>query len=272
MSLCPGARLKVQNLDKATGDEAGITWLYYRNGWRFYGSMRLGYDVPMRFRALRYALPALLIAWSPLHADEMQVGFVDAAEVVDGLIVDMRYYGSNNFVGTPIDGYENPRCLLTNEAAKALAEVQYYVAEYGFGLKVFDCYRPKRAVAHFVRWAENVDDTAMKDEFYPEIDKRDLFRLGYIAERSGHSRGSTVDVTLVWLEDGAEVDMGTPFDFFSTKSWPSDTTVSDDQRTNRLLLADAMTRHGFKPLQEEWWHFTLADEPYPDKYFDFPVR
>jgi zinc D-Ala-D-Ala dipeptidase len=226
----------------------------------------------MRIGDFRSALLAFLIVSAPLHAEEMPAGFIDAAYVVEGLVVDMRYYGSNNFVGEPIDGYESPRCLLTHETAKALAEVQHYIAEYGYGLKVFDCYRPARAVAHFVRWAEDVDDTTMKDEVYPEIDKRDLFRLGYIAERSGHSRGSTVDVTLVTLEDGSEIDMGTPFDFFSTKSWPSDTTVADDQRANRMLLADAMTRHGFKPLQEEWWHFTLADEPYPDTYFDFPIR
>lgn len=226
----------------------------------------------MKHRHIQILLLALVVACLPLWADDMPAGFVDAEYVVEDLVVDMRYYGSNNFVGEPIDGYESPRCLLTRETAAALAEVQNHVAEYGYGLKVFDCYRPARAVAHFVRWAEDIDDTAMKDEFYPEIDKRDLFKLGYIAERSGHSRGSTIDVTLVSLEDGTEIDMGTPFDFFSTKSWPSDTTVTEEQRANRMLLADAMTRHGFEPLEQEWWHFTLADEPYPDKYFDFPVR
>jgi D-alanyl-D-alanine dipeptidase len=204
-------------------------------------------------------------------------GFVDAAAVVGGLVVDMRYYGEDNFVGARIDGYDWPRCLLTRQAASALAEVQRQLTSRRLGLKVFDCYRPARAVAHFVRWARDLGDIRRKRTFYPDVDKRDLFRLGYIAERSGHSRGSTVDLTLVrrapgQTTGGLELDMGTPHDFFGPASWPSDTTVGPEARANRQRLADAMARGGFRPYDQEWWHFTLGNEPFPDTYFDFVVR
>jgi zinc D-Ala-D-Ala dipeptidase len=199
-------------------------------------------------------------------------GFVDAATVVDGLVVDMRYFGDHNFVGETIDGYERPRCLLSVQAATALAVVARDLAARGLGLKAFDCYRPQRAVAHFVRWAQRLDDVRRKGEFYPGVDKRDLFKDGYIAERSGHSRGSTLDLTLVQRKDSTEVDMGSPFDFFGPTSWPSDRTIAPRARQNRALLAEAMSRGGFRPYDKEWWHFTLAHEPYPETYFDFPVR
>ena len=184
----------------------------------------------------------------------------------------MRYFSENNFVGEKIDGYERPRCLLSAQAANALAGVQRDLAARGLGLKVFDCYRPQRAVAHFVRWARKIDDVRRKAEFYPEIDKRVLFKEGYISEHSGHSRGATLDLTLVRRADGSELDMGGPFDFFSPKSWPSDKSVSAQAQKNRALLATAMTRGGFRPYDKEWWHFTLAREPFPHTYFDFPVR
>jgi D-alanyl-D-alanine dipeptidase len=203
--------------------------------------------------------------------ERQPAAFVDSATVVEGLAVDMRYFGTDNFVGTRIEGYEGARCLLVRPAALALAKVQRDLAGRGFGLKVFDCYRPTRAVAHFVRWARDVGDTKRKREFYPDVDKRDLFRLGYIASHSGHSRGATVDLTLVRL-DGGEVAMGTPFDFFSPRSWPSDRSVGEEARRNRALLADAMRRGGFRPYDKEWWHFTLRNEPFPATYFDFPVR
>jgi D-alanyl-D-alanine dipeptidase len=215
---------------------------------------------------------ALLLAQPAQAQAPLPPGFVDAGAVVDGLVVDMRYFGDKNFVGGRIDGYERPRCILSTPAASALAAVQRDLAARGLGLKVFDCYRPQRAVAHFVRWAQRIDDVKRKREFYPDVDKRDLFKEGYIAERSGHSRGSTVDLTLVWRADGRELDMGSPFDFFSPKSWPSDTGVGAQAQANRALLAAAMTRGGFRPYDKEWWHFTLVDEPFPDTYFDFPVR
>jgi D-alanyl-D-alanine dipeptidase len=199
-------------------------------------------------------------------------GFVDTAAVADGLAVDMRYFGNNNFVGERIDGYEHARCLLSAQAALALAAVQSSLAARGLGLKVFDCYRPQRAVAHFVRWAQKVDDVRRKSQFYPDVDKRDLFKDGYISERSGHSRGSTVDLTLVRRADGRELDMGSPFDFFSPKSWPTDRSVSSEAQKNRALLAEAMAAGGFRPYDKEWWHFTLVNEPFPETYFDFPVR
>jgi zinc D-Ala-D-Ala dipeptidase len=183
-------------------------------------------------------------------AQERSAAFIDAATVVPGLIVEMRYAGSHNFVGRPIDGYEAPRCLLSQAAAAALAEV---------------------ARANFVRWARDLKDTAGKAEFYPDVDKRTLFRDGYIASQSGHSRGSTIDMTLA-NDDGRELDMGTPFDFFSPKSWPADPTVTPEQHANRRLLATAMRRRGFRPYDREWWHFTLRGEPFPQTYFDFPVK
>jgi len=204
-------------------------------------------------------------------AQERPAAFVDAATVVPGLIVEMRYAGSHNFVGRPIDGYEAPRCLLTKPAANALAGVAKDVAAYGLVIKVFDCYRPTRAVANFVRWARDLNDTAGKAEFYPDVDKRTLFRDGYIASQSGHSRGSTIDLTLA-RADGRELDMGTPFDFFSPKSWPNSAGVSHDAMVNRGELRTAMQHNGFRPYNREWWHFTLRGEPFPDTYFDFPVR
>jgi D-alanyl-D-alanine dipeptidase len=227
---------------------------------------------------LRTPLVLLLLLASPAAAqDAMPAEFVDAATLVPALVVDMRYFGTDNFIGERIDGYEQPRCLLARPAARALARVQRDLAARGLGLKVFDCYRPARAVAHFMRWARDLDDTRHKAEFYPEVDKRDLFKLDYIAERSGHSRGATVDLTLVRRATApgradAEVDMGTAFDLFDPRSWPSDRTVAAPARRNRALLAAAMARAGFKPYDKEWWHFTLAREPFPNTYFDFPVR
>jgi D-alanyl-D-alanine dipeptidase len=144
---------------------------------------------------------------------------------------------------------------------------------YGLGLKIFDAYRPQRAVNHFLRWAKDTKDTKTRAKYYPGIDKRDLFRQDYIAERFGHSRGSTVDVTLTSLAAPHQaLDMGTPFDFFSVASWPDYPGLTAQQRANRLLLQTLMTKHGFKPYPKEWWHFTLGNEPYPDRYFDFPVE
>ena len=150
--------------------------------------------------------------------------------------------------------------------------MQQVLAADGLGLKVFDAYRPQRAVDDFMRWAADPDDTTMKATYYPNVDKSDLIPKGYIAARSGHSRGSTVDVTLARLTDGRELDMGGPFDYFDPLSWPSSMRVTAAQYRNRMKLREVMTRHGFEPLREEWWHFTLRSEPYPDTYFDFPVR
>ncbi|MBP6689631.1 MAG: M15 family metallopeptidase [Hyphomonadaceae bacterium] len=205
-------------------------------------------------------------------APERPEGFVDAARVVPSLRVEMRYAGAHNFVGRRVDGYEAPVCILTREAAEALARVQAELAPRGLGLKVYDCYRPQRAVADFARWAADLSDQSTKAEFYPNVDKNRLFELGYIAERSGHSRGSTVDLTIISLSTGAEVDMGSPFDLFDTLSWPTDESVTAAARANRMLLQSVMREHGFRGLREEWWHFTLEGEPHPETYFDFVVR
>jgi D-alanyl-D-alanine dipeptidase len=223
--------------------------------------------------AVRYSLIAAMVATFGAHAaaQERPAAFVDAATIVPGLVADMRYAGAHNFVGRPIDGYQAPHCWLTQAAANALAEVGRDLAPRGLVIKVFDCYRPTRAVANFVRWAHDLGDTAGKVEFYPGIEKRALFRDGYIASWSGHSRGSTVDLTLA-RSDGRELDMATPFDFFSPKSWTADPSISAEQHANRVLLTAAMRRHGFRGYDKEWWHFTLSREPFPDTYFDFPVR
>jgi len=171
--------------------------------------------------------------------------FDDAGAVIPGLVVEMRYFGSENFVGRPIAGYEAPVCLLTREALKSLAAVQERLNSLGFSLKVFDCYRPRRAVDDFAAWARNPKDEARKADYYPNIDKSQLFDLGYIAERSGHSRGSTVDVTMVNARSGAEVDMGSPYDLFDPVSWPADTTISKAAQANRMLLQDTMIQAGF---------------------------
>ena len=198
-------------------------------------------------------------------------GFVILSEVVPDAILEIRYYSTYNFVGERIDGYEMPCALLTREAAQALRAVADDLRAQGYRLKIFDAYRPQMGVDHFMRWAEN-GDTRMKKYFYPEIDKSRIIPEGYVAVKSGHSRGSTVDLTLFDMKTGKEVDMGGTFDYFGELSHPDYKKITKAQYKNRMILREAMLRHGFKPLEEEWWHFTLKDEPYPDTYFTFPVR
>jgi D-alanyl-D-alanine dipeptidase len=206
--------------------------------------------------------------------DAVPDGFVYLDEAVPGIVVDLHYYGSDNFVGERVDGYGHNRTVMTVPAATALAAVQKDLARFGLGLKVFDAYRPQRAVDHFVRWAKDLDDRKTKAKYYPDVAKKDLFKEGYIAAKSSHSRGSTADLTIVYKdEDGKmrELDMGSPFDYFSPVSWPTSMAVTPQQRANRALLQAVMTKHGFAPYAQEWWHFTLKNEPYPDTYFDFPL-
>ena len=189
--------------------------------------------------------------------------------VVDALL-DIRYAGENNFVGAPIDGYLAPRAILTRPAATALARAADALRAQGYRLLIFDAYRPQRAVDHFVRWAQSPADDRMKPLFYPDLCKSELFPRGYIARRSGHSRGSTVDLTLS-CPDGAPVDRGGTFDFFGPVSAHGAHGLSAGQLQNRELLRRVMLSHGFDDYSEEWWHYRLAKEPYPDTYFDFPV-
>jgi len=198
-------------------------------------------------------------------------GFVDISNVIPDLLLDIRYYSAYNFVGARVDGYLAPVALLTVEAAQALEKVGDELRIQGFLLKIFDAYRPQKAVAHFVRWAQDLNDTIYRQAFYPDVDKSKLFELGYIAQRSGHSRGSTVDLTLVDILTGQEIDMGSPFDFFGPISGHGTHLITEVQTANRELLKNAMIRHGFRINREEWWHYTLIDEPHPNTYFDFDV-
>ena len=198
--------------------------------------------------------------------------FVLISEVVPDVIQEIRYYSTYNFVGDRVDGYEQPCALITKEAAEALKLVSDDVMAQGYRLKIYDAYRPQSAVDNFVTWAEDIQDTRMKDYFYPELDKSVLFDQGYIDKRSGHSRGSTVDLTLFDMATGKEVDMGGTFDYFGELSHPDYTgELTKEQIANRNILRDAMVKRGFKPLDTEWWHFTLENEPYPDTFFAFPV-
>ena len=198
--------------------------------------------------------------------------FVLLSEAVPDAILEIRYYSTYNFVGDRIDGYEEPLAFLTTEAAAALKEASDELVGMGYRLKIFDAYRPQMAVTHFMNWALDVNDTRMKEYFYPELEKDQLFPQGYIAERSGHSRGSTVDLTLFDMGTEREVDMGGTFDYFGELSHPDYAGVSAEQYEMRMLLREVMVKHGFRPLPDEWWHFTLENEPYPDTYFTFPVN
>lgn len=247
-------------------------------------------------KGMSILLPAFFLAvWA--HAGEKPDSFVEIREVIPGVVMDIRYFSDHNFVGARVEGYEAEKCYLTREAALALAGVQDDLKPFGFGIKVYDCFRPQRAVDHFVRWAGDVEDTLTRTEFYPTLDKRHLFRDGYIAGRSGHSRGSTVDLTIVELPPKEQpefvlgetvqrkcflprderfadnsIDMGTGFDCFHELSHTKNPKLGTQQRLNRLLLKTLMEKHGFRYYRKEWWHFTLADEPFPDTYFDFVIE
>ncbi len=198
-------------------------------------------------------------------------GFVLLADYVPQIVQEIRYYSTYNFIGERIDGYEEPCALLTVEAARALKAVSSELIVQGYRLKVFDAYRPACAVKHFVLWGIEDQDIRMKPYFYPELEKQELFARGYIAKQSSHSRGSAVDLTLLDMKSGKELDMGGPFDLFSEVSHPDYRGISAEQYDNRMILRRAMLRNGFQPIDCEWWHFVLANEPYPDTYFNFPV-
>ena len=232
----------------------------------------------MKFtKILPGALLALILFVTPAAAQKSTApddpsGFVVLGEFIPDIIQEIRYYSTYNFVGDRIDGYEMPCALMTREAAEALKKVSDDVMKMGYRLKIYDAYRPQMAVDNFVRWAENIGDTRMKKYFYPEIAKDRIIPEGYVAVKSGHSRGSTVDLTLFDMKTGKELDMGGTFDYFGELSHPDYKKITKQQYKNRMILRDVMVKHGFKPLEEEWWHFTLKDEPYPDTYFTFPVK
>ena len=236
-----------------------------------------------------------LLTFCPKHGtenppEEDTSAFVTLTDAVPDAILEIRYFGTYNFVGARIDGYEEPTALLTRRAAAALKAVSDEVMAQGYRLKIYDAYRPQEAVDHFVRWAADLSDAEMKAYFYPDLDKSVLFEQEYIMAKSGHTRGSTVDLTLFDMNTEKELDMGGTFDWFGPESHPDfcgnpDTgeytgdgsksptgrTITAEQFANRMILRKAMLAHGFKPLDTEWWHFTLRDEPFPDTYFAFPV-
>ena len=214
----------------------------------------------------------LFLAPACAQENHLPNGFVYLDEVIPDIILDVRYAGENNFLGTPVTGYNRPRVILTTPAAHALQKVQQELKTRGYCLKVFDGYRPQRAVNHFISWAKISGDTIMKHQFYPDVDKKNLFNLGYISSRSGHSRGSTIDLTIINANTGEEVDMGGPYDFFGELSHHNFNDISDLQKKNRQLLKMVMMKYGFKPYAQEWWHYTYQPEPFPDTYFDFVVE
>jgi D-alanyl-D-alanine dipeptidase len=207
----------------------------------------------------------------PQQTVSLPSGFVYLNEVIPDIQFDMRYYNANNFIGTQIDGYESHKCIISKDAAFALKNVQSELKEYGLCLKIFDAYRPQQAVDHFVRWAQDLADTLQKTEYYPNVPKNELIPE-YIASKSGHSRGSTIDLTIVSRTDSTQLNMGSTFDFFGDVSNVKFADITGTQRSNRMLLQTLMINHGFKSYSAEWWHFTLQDEPFPNTYFNFPIK
>jgi D-alanyl-D-alanine dipeptidase len=229
-------------------------------------------------------------------AEKMPEGFVDIKNVIPDVQLDIRYYGPHNFVGEKVNGYNAGKCIITKEAAAALEKVQKDLGQFSLSLKIYDCYRPQRAVNHFVQWATEMKNTKTRKEFYPTVDKRNLFKDGYIDSKSGHSHGSTVDLTIVpvpvpkqanyipgqklsacclpWNQRFRDnsIDMGTGFDCFAELSHTGNKNIGLQQRINRMLLKSLMEKYGFRNFEKEWWHYTLNNEPYPDTYFDFIIE
>ncbi len=205
-------------------------------------------------------------------SQKLPKGFVYLTTIDPSIQSELRYITNNNFIGKPIDTYLKNTVILSEKSAKALHKIQLELKKLGLSLKIFDAYRPQQAVNHFVRWAKVLNDTLMKRQYYPNTPKNKLFKLGYIASKSGHTRGSTVDLTIVNTKTGKELDMGSPYDFFGEISHPFFKNINFIQKKNRLFLRKIMIKNGFRPYNSEWWHFTLNNEPFPKTYFNFPVQ
>ena len=218
------------------------------------------------------AFISIAFAFTKQDVPALPEGFVYVKSVIPDLDVELRYYTSNNFVGDTIDGYASNKLILTEQAAHALKLVKEELEMQNICLKVYDGYRPQRAVNHFMSWATDLNDTINKQQFYPDVAKKDLFKEEYIATRSGHSRGSTLDLTLTDGKTGVPLDMGSPYDFFGEQSWVDYDNITEAQKANRQLLQTVMLKHNFRNYPKEWWHFTLRWEPFPDTYFDFVVE
>jgi len=226
----------------------------------------------MNFKTFIYIGSLLLITLGFQQKQTLPKGFVYAKSVIPDLDVELRYFSQNNFVGDTIDGYNANRLILTTGTVEKLKLVQDELQQQNLCLKIYDGYRPQTAVNHFIRWAKDLNDTINKQRFYPEVSKRNLFKAGYIASRSGHSRGSTVDLTIIDGETGKPLDMGSPYDFFGEASWIAHDALTVEQKKNRQLLQTVMLKHNFRNYPKEWWHFTLRWEPFPKTYFDFEVE
>lgn len=226
----------------------------------------------MNYKALLYFISLALIATGFHQKQTLPDGFVYARSVISDLDVELRYYSTNNFVGDTIDNYKANTLIITKATAEKLKLVQEELQQQNLCLKIYDGYRPQGAVNHFIRWAKDLSDTVNKQQFYPEVSKRDLFKAGYIASRSGHSRGSTLDLTLINGNTGEPLDMGSPYDFFGKESWVDYEGITEKQKANRQLLQGVMLKHNFRNYPKEWWHFTLRWEPFPETYFDFEVQ
>lgn len=214
-----------------------------------------------------------IFAYSALNfAQQLPNGFVYLEDVDASIQKELRYLSNNNFIGSKIDGYKNNCVIISEQAAHQLKKVQTELLKKGLSLKVFDAYRPQDAVNHFVKWAKVLSDTLMKQEYYPKVPKSQLFNQGYIASKSGHTRGSTVDLTIVDAKTGKELDMGSPYDFFGVQSHPLHSNLSKEQKENRMLLRKVMLENNFKPYENEWWHFTLRNEPFRNTYFNFSIE
>ena len=217
-------------------------------------------------------LSILVFGFTIQNTKQLPENFVYAKTIIPDINFELRYFSQNNFVGDTIDGYIANKLIVTKPTAIALNKVQDELQQQGYCLKIYDAYRPQSAVNHFIRWAKDLNDTINKQRFYPDVEKRNLFKEEYIASRSGHSRGSTVDLTIIDGNTEEELDMGSGFDFFGQQSWVDYQNITDEQKANRQLLQTVMLKHGFRNYPKEWWHFTLRGEPFPDTYFDFPVE
>ncbi|MCT4628644.1 M15 family metallopeptidase [Winogradskyella sp.] len=226
----------------------------------------------MTYKTFLYFIAFVLIGFGFNQKEDLPEDFVYVKSVIPDLDVELRYYGVNNFVGDTIDGYNANKLILTKAASDKLKLVQDELQQHNLCLKVYDGYRPQRAVNHFMRWAKDLNDTINKSVFYPDIAKRNLFKEEYIASRSGHSRGSTVDLTIIDGNTGIPLDMGSPYDFFGQQSWVDYDGITEVQQKNRQLLQTVMLKHNFRNYPKEWWHFTLRWEPFPNTYFDFEVE
>jgi D-alanyl-D-alanine dipeptidase len=220
----------------------------------------------------KLAFLVVVLFSSCFFSQKLPTGFVYLSDIDKTIKYELRYLNSNNFIGKSIDGYDKNCVIITKKAAINLKKVQAALLKKGLSLKIFDAYRPQQAVNHFVKWAKVLKDTLMKKEYYPKVDKGALFTLGYIASKSGHTRGSTVDLTIIELKTGVELDMGSTYDYFGIQSHPFYPKISKKEKENRMLLRTIMLQNNFKPYENEWWHFTLKKEPFPNTYFNFPIK